>query len=279
MAKKRLKALASFYMLKAHYGTFYKPTPKSLAMLVGISEKTMKRYLSYLEEAQIIEWQPCGNLRIKKTRYHDKYLFTVNINKSHTLSEAEVLLYGKMIECNCFAQAHTIRKKRKDNALIANPKTIAQVKHREKVRKNTLRADGSGNFCAAPVNGRIVYTFDKLCHDANISRSKANSVRSKLKEMNQVRFIRNTATIGQCSLMEFEQNRHILAKEFGFVFWRAGSIIVNRPCSVVIPSRSFPSLTKFSKNNKENKKEVINNTLSSLTISPDPTAKGCWQDS
>lgn len=264
MAKKRLKSLAAFYMLKVRYAHHFQATPKSLSMLVGINEKTMKKYLGYLEEENLIEWQSNGNLRLKSTRYNPHFLFTVKINKSHTLSEVETLLYGKLIECNCFAQAHTIRKKRKDNALIANPKCLRQVKRREKIRKNSLNAAGIGNFRAQPVNAKIVYTFDKLCRDANISRSKANKVRNKLKEMNQVKFIRDNAPIGQCGIQEFEQNRHRLLKEYGFVFWRAGTIIVNRPCTVVIPSRPFPSLTKFQKDNGKNETAVRDNTLSSL---------------
>ena len=240
MEKRRLKSLAAFYMLKANYGVFYKPTTKNLASIIGVCEKTMKRYLSDMISSDLIEWQPNGNLRLKKTRYNKKFLFTVKINKAHTLSDAETLLYGKMIECNCFAQAYTIRKKRKDNASITNPKSLKMAKRREKLLKTQLKADGTGKLGALPVNARIIYTFNKMCQDANISRSKGSAVRQKLKEMNQVRFVKDVRHIGQCSWSEFMQSRRRLMKEHGFVYWKEGNILVVRPSKVFLLQRRIP---------------------------------------
>ncbi len=265
--KKRTKSLAAFYMLKANYGVFYKPTAKSLSMFVGVCGKTMQRYLADMEHAGIIEWQPNGNLRLLKTRYKKKFLFTVKIDKTHTLAEAEALLYGKMIECNCFAQAYTICKKRKDNASITNPTSIKMVKRRAKLLKNRLNVDGTGKLSALPVNDKIIYTFNKMCKDANISRSKASAVRRKLKEMNQVKFVKNINPVCQCGLDEFMQNRGMLTKEHGFVFWRGFTVYAVRPSTVTLLQRKLPSLN-IPDIVENNETKTVITTTSSLLSNP-----------
>jgi hypothetical protein len=185
-----MKALAAVLMIKKKvpHGVIEKYSTRGVARLLGLSERTTKKYLKIILSFNDVAVVHNGDLYIRKLAA-PKHLCTIKFEPTSTLAFIEKYLYSKIIFQYQKQQAFCENRKREEERLIQRPRSAKDMSKRKKILAKYSDAEGKlkSNLCFVPYEVRM--PISSLTKRLTVSKRKFLDIVKFLKEENHIQVI------------------------------------------------------------------------------------------